>query len=117
MNNKFWRVGKEYVATFELLSRRLPKGNDESHETRQLRLPISWPGFELVIYRGKITCVTASVRLVRESYKCRTGRYTTLDLPKLTVLHEASICLVISVLPPEKFSQTSSVSLQADVKL
>ena len=38
-------------------------------------------------------------------------RYITLDLRKLTILHEAhklSSCLMVFVLPPEKFSQTSS---------
>jgi hypothetical protein len=116
MNNKFWRVGKEeYVATFELLSRRLPKGNDESHETPQLGLPGSWPMFELDIYSGKITSVTGSASLDRESYRCRIGRYTTLDLPKLTVLHEAcklSSCLMISLLHPAKFRQYLQIPKQ-----
>jgi hypothetical protein len=108
MNNKFWRVGKqEYVTIFQLLSRRLPKWNDESHETPQLRLPVSWSRIELVLYRGKITSVSASASLVRESYMYRTGRYTTLDLPKLTALRDAcklASCLMISV-----FSLQSSV--------
>jgi hypothetical protein len=112
-------VGKEeYVATFELLSRRLPEGCDKFHETHQLRLPVSWPRFELVTYRGEVTSVTAPAGLVRKlqvphSSYLTNWRYTTLDLRKLTVglLHEAhklSSCVMIFVLPPEKFSRISS---------
>jgi len=73
MDNKFYGVGKEeYVSIFELLSRRSPEGTDEFHATPQLRLPVSWPRFELLTYTGEVTSVTASAGLVRKSYRCRT---------------------------------------------
>jgi len=57
------------ISAIGLLSRRLPEGTDEFHETPQLRLPVSWPRFELVTYRGEVTSVNASAGLVRKSYR------------------------------------------------